>query len=69
MGGPCELVTRAEPYTDADWLHGYFVTDGKRYRHVTELQVSHSADGTDWQPAGTVVVPGSAERALGLSDR
>ena len=47
-----------QPYTPDDWLHGYFVVDGKRYRHVTELRVSRSADGVHWERAGKTVFPG-----------
>jgi hypothetical protein len=47
-----------QPYTEDDWLHGFFVIDGKRYRHVTELRVSRSVDGIEWHDAGKVVVPG-----------
>jgi hypothetical protein len=47
-----------QPYTEDDWLHGHFVIDGKRYRHVTELHVSQSADGIEWKDAGKLVVPG-----------
>ncbi|MCP5114765.1 MAG: hypothetical protein GY953_28380 [bacterium] len=60
-----------QPYTDADRLHGYFVTGGKRYRHVTELCVSRSVDGRNWQPAGKILVPGQpgALWAFPLSER
>ena len=47
-----------QPYASADWLHGYFVVDGKRYRHVTELRVSRSGDGIQWERAGQIVFPG-----------
>ena len=47
-----------QPYTPDDWLYGYFVVDGKQYRHVTELRVSRSADGIHWEPAGRIVFPG-----------
>jgi len=47
-----------QPYTPDDWLHGYYVVDGKRYRHVTEVRVSRSVDGMDWEPAGKIVFPG-----------
>ncbi len=47
-----------QPYTQEDWLHGYFVVDGKSYRHVTELRVSRSADGIRWEAASKVVLPG-----------
>jgi TolB-like protein len=50
--------TERQPYTEKDWLHGYFVTDGKRYRHVTELRVSRTVDGIEWRDAGKVVFPG-----------
>jgi hypothetical protein len=50
--------TELQPYTDEDWLDGYFVTDGRRFRHVTELRVSRSTDGISWSEAGKVVVPG-----------
>jgi hypothetical protein len=47
-----------QPYTPADWLHGYFVVDGTPYRHVTELRVSRSTDGMHWQDAGKILVSG-----------
>jgi len=47
-----------QAYTQDDWLHGYFVIDGKQYRHVTELRVSRTVDGIKWEAAGTVVFPG-----------
>jgi tetratricopeptide (TPR) repeat protein len=47
-----------QAYTQDDWLHGYFVIDGKRYRHVTELRVSRTVDGIKWEATGTVVFPG-----------
>jgi hypothetical protein len=50
--------SRLQPYTDADWLHGFIVVGGKRYRHVTELRVSRSVDGVVWEPAGDIAVPG-----------
>ena len=65
-----------QPYTPDDWLHGYFVVDGKQYRHVTELRVSRSVDGVQWQAAGTLVVPGQpsglwafpvSERQIGIA--
>jgi hypothetical protein len=49
-----------EPYAEHDWLHGYFVIDGKRYRHSTELRVARSRDGLRWTPVGTRVLPGQA---------
>lgn len=60
-----------QPYTTEDWLHGFFVTDGKAYRHLTELKVSRSIDGAVWQDAGKVVVPGqpSALWAFAVDDR
>ena len=51
-------TSQLQPYTAADRLHGFFVTDGKAYRHVTELRVSRSVDGVQWEPAGDIVVPG-----------
>ncbi|MFQ5656097.1 MAG: FlgO family outer membrane protein [Candidatus Methylomirabilales bacterium] len=65
-----------QPYRPDDWLHGYFVVDGKRYRHVTELHVSHSLDGIHWQAAGKIVFPGQpsglwafpvSERQIGIA--
>jgi hypothetical protein len=50
--------SQRQPYTAADWLQGFFVTDGKAYRHVTELRVSRSVDGVQWEPAGEIVFPG-----------
>ena len=47
-----------QPYTESDWMSGFFVVDGKRYRHVTELRVSRSVDGEEWQDAGTLTLPG-----------
>jgi hypothetical protein len=63
--------TELQPYTESDWLHGYFVTDGKRYRHVTELRLSRSVDGVEWAAAGKVVVPGqpSALAAFPVEER
>ena len=58
-----------QAYTQDDWLHGYFVIDGKRYRHVTELRVSRSVDGIEWEAAGTRDVSRSAERAVGVPRR
>jgi TolB-like protein len=49
-----------QPYGDADGLSGFFVVDGRRYRHVSELRVDRSADGVTWQSAGTLTVPGQA---------
>ncbi len=65
-----------QPYTRDDWLHGYFVVDGRPYRHVTELRVSRSADGIQWRPAGMIVFPGQptglwafpvSERQIGIA--
>jgi hypothetical protein len=47
-----------QPYTDGDWLSGFFVSDGRRYRHMTELRVSRSVDGVAWQDAGALTLPG-----------
>lgn len=60
-----------QPYTEDDRLHGYFVTGGKAYRHVTELHVSRSRDGIAWQDAGKVVVAGrpSALWAFPIGDK
>lgn len=60
-----------QPYTSADWRHGYFVVNGKRYRHVTELRVSRSVDGVDWQASGKLTFPGqpSALWSFPVSDR
>jgi hypothetical protein len=64
-----------QPYSVADWLSGFFVVDGKRYRHVTELQVSRSADGVAWHAAGKLTLPGQpgalwafpvSERRIGI---
>jgi len=55
-----------QPYTPDDWLHGYFVVDGKAYRHVTELRVSRSVDGMHWQEAGKFVVPGQPSGLWGF---
>ncbi len=65
-----------QPYTPQDWLHGYFVVDGKQYRHVTELRVHRSADGIHWQAAGKITFPGQpsglwafavTERQIGIA--
>lgn len=65
-----------QPYTPDDRLHGYFVVDGKQYRHVTELRVSRSVDGVQWQAAGKLVFPGQpsglwafpvSERQIGIA--
>jgi TolB-like protein len=65
-----------QPYTPDDWLHGYFVVDGKPYRHVTEVRVSRSVDGVQWHAAGTRVFPGQpsglwafpvSERQIGIA--
>ena len=65
-----------QPYTPDDRLHGYFVVDGKQYRHITELRVSRSVDGVEWQAAGKVVFPGQpsglwafpvSEREIGIA--
>jgi TolB-like protein len=63
--------SQRQPYTPQDWLHGFFVTDGKQYRHSTELRVSRSIDGVRWDPAGEIVVPGqpSALWAFMIDDR
>lgn len=60
-----------QPYAPEDWLHGFFVTDGKAYRHLTQLRVSRSVDGRVWEAAGAVVVPGqpSALWAFVVDDR
>jgi hypothetical protein len=59
-----------QPYTPEDRLHGYFVVDGRPYRHVTELRVSRSVDGVEWHAAGTIVLPGqpSGLRAFAVSE-
>ena len=65
-----------QPYTPDDWLSGYFVIDGKPYRHVTEVRVSRSVDGVEWHAAGTIVFPGQpsglwafpvSERQIGIA--
>jgi TolB-like protein len=65
-----------EPYSERDWLHGYFLIDGKRYRHSTELRVARSRDGLRWTPAGARVFAGQgsglwvfpiAERRIGIA--
>jgi hypothetical protein len=65
-----------QPYTPEDRLHGYFVVDGKQYRHVTEMHVSRSVDGMQWEAAGKVVFPGQpsglwafpvSERQIGIA--
>jgi hypothetical protein len=47
-----------QPYTDRDWLSGFFVVDGTRHRHVSELRVSRTLDGSAWQDAGGLTVSG-----------
>jgi TolB-like protein len=49
-----------QPYTETDWLSGFFVVDGQRYRHVMELRASRSVDGVTWQDAGKVTLPGQS---------
>jgi TolB-like protein len=65
-----------QPNTATDRLHGFFVTDGKAYRHLTEFRVSRSVDGVQWDHAGEIVVPGQPsglwaflidERHLGIA--
>jgi tetratricopeptide (TPR) repeat protein len=58
------------PYEEDDWLHGFYVTDGKKYRHTTELHVASSRNGTEWTPLGKRVLPGqgSALWAFPVSD-
>jgi hypothetical protein len=46
------------PYTAGDSLSGFFVVDGRRYRHVSELRASRTVDGVAWQDAGRLTVPG-----------
>jgi hypothetical protein len=60
-----------QPYTPADWLHGYFVMDGKAYKHVTALHVSRTVDGARWEAAGTITFPGqpSALWAFAVDER
>jgi hypothetical protein len=64
-----------QPYTANDWLHGFFVVGGKPFKHATELRVSRSADGVEWEPAGTLTVAGqpsglwafaAGERRIGI---
>jgi len=47
-----------EPYDPADPLTGYFVIDGRRYRHVCELRVAASRDGLAWEERGKITLPG-----------
>jgi TolB-like protein len=63
--------SQLQPYSVADWLSGFFVVDGKRYRHVTELQVSRSVDGVEWHAAGKLTLPGqpSALWAFPVNER
>jgi hypothetical protein len=65
-----------QPYTPDDRLHGYFMVNGKQYRHVTELRVSRSVDRIHWQEAGKIVFPGQpsglwafpvSERQIGIA--
>jgi TolB-like protein len=47
-----------EPYTPADRLCGYFVIDGKRYRHTCALRVAASRDGRAWEERGRLTLAG-----------
>lgn len=47
-----------EPYEATDWLTGYYVTDGKRYKHMCEIHVAYSLDGIEWREFSKVVLPG-----------
>ena len=47
-----------EPYEAADWLAGYYVTDGERYKHMCEIHVAQSLDGLEWREFAKVVLPG-----------
>ena len=60
-----------QPYTSQDRLHGYFVVNGRRYRHITELCVSRSSDGRTWQEVGKITLPGQPSGLWGfaVSDR
>ena len=60
-----------EPYTAADWLTGYYVTDGKRYKHMSEIHVARTRDGVEWQEYASVVLPGQGSGlwAFPVSDR
>jgi hypothetical protein len=49
-----------EPYTSADWLAGYSVIDGRRYKHMSELRVAVSRDGSAWQEQGRLAVSGQS---------
>jgi len=49
-----------EPYEAADWLTGYYVADGQRYKHMCEIHVAHSLDGVEWREFSKVVLPGQA---------
>jgi TolB-like protein len=64
-----------EPYSERNWLSGFFVVGGKRYGHATELRVSWTKDGVKWHPAGRLTLPGQPgqlwafaadERRLGI---
>ncbi len=49
-----------EPYTSADWLAGYSVVDGRRYKHMCELRVAASRDGFAWEEGGRAVLSGQS---------
>jgi hypothetical protein len=51
-------LSERRPYSALDWLSGFFVVDGQRYNHMTELHVSRTDDGMTWQPAGALTLPG-----------
>jgi hypothetical protein len=46
------------PHGEGDWMSGFFVENGKRYTHVTELRASRSVDGVAWQDAGKLTLTG-----------
>ncbi len=49
-----------EPYTPADWLAGYFVLDGRRYKHMCAVHVAVSRDGRAWEERGEVTLSGQS---------
>ena len=60
-----------EPYTADDWLCGYYVVDGKRYKHMSTLHVASSRDGNLWteQATSTFSGQGSGLWCFPLSER
>jgi TolB-like protein len=47
-----------EPYDPTDRWTGYFVIDGKSYKHTGELRVAATRDGRAWEERGRVTLSG-----------